>query len=209
MSRWEPDARGRLERAALDLYQERGFEQTTVTEIAERAGLTERTFFRHFADKREVLFGGQEELLRLYVAAIETAPESAAPLEAVLAALEAAVPLFRERRALVRQRQAVIDATPGLREREMLKRASLARGMTEALTSRGLPEPEARLAAELGALIFGAAFAAWAAAPEELELASLIRRAYGTLKDMMGGAGAPGPEGRMPGRGRPGTQEDR
>ncbi|GCF10781.1 LysR family transcriptional regulator [Dictyobacter arantiisoli] len=133
MSRWEPNARGRLEQAALDLYQERGFEQTMVTEIAERAGLTERTFFRYFADKREVLFGGQETLRTIYVSAIEAAPASATPLDAVAAALEAATPVFRDRHELVRQRQAVIAANPELQEREMLKRAALTSAMAEAL----------------------------------------------------------------------------
>src|ERR1700756_5441053 len=126
MGRWEPNARGRLEQAALELYTERGFDQTTVAEIAARSGLTERTFFRYFADKREVLFGGQERLRELYVRAIEAAPESAAPIDAVVAALEAAAPVFHERRAFARQRQAVIDSNPELQERELLKRASLA-----------------------------------------------------------------------------------
>ena len=90
MGRWEPNARGRLEQAALELYGERGFEQTTVAEIAERAGLTERTFFRHFADKREVLFGGAGALQEFLVSTVASAPDSAAPIDAVAAALEAA-----------------------------------------------------------------------------------------------------------------------
>ncbi len=95
MSRWESNARGRLEQAALELYQERGFEQTMVTEIAERAGLTERTFFRYFADKREVLFGGQDMLREIYVSTIEAAPASATPLDAVAAAVEATIPVLK------------------------------------------------------------------------------------------------------------------
>ena len=90
MGRWEPNARGRLEQAALELYGERGFEQTTVAEIAKRAGLTERTFFRHFADKREVLFWGAGALQELLVSTVADAPDSAAPIDAVAAALEAA-----------------------------------------------------------------------------------------------------------------------
>jgi AcrR family transcriptional regulator len=136
MSRWEPNARGRLEQAALDLYQERGFEQTTVTEIAERAGLTERTFFRYFADKREVLFGSQTMLEEIYTSAIANEPASAGPLDAVAAALEAAVPVFQERHTLVRQRQAVIAANPGLQERELLKGALLTSAMSEALPQK-------------------------------------------------------------------------
>ena len=89
MSRWQPNARGRLEQAALELYTERGFDQTTVAEIAERAGLTERTFFRHFADKREVLFWGQGALMELVTKHIADAPDSASPIDAVGAALQA------------------------------------------------------------------------------------------------------------------------
>ena len=107
MGRWEPNARGRLEQAALDLYLERGFEQTTVAEIARRAGLTERTFFRHFADKREVLFWGSGALQEVLVGAVAGAPPSAAPIDAVAAALEAAGGLMQERRACARRRQAI------------------------------------------------------------------------------------------------------
>ena len=121
MGRWEPNARGRLEQAALELYVERGYEQTTVAEIAERAGLTERTFFRHFADKREVLFAGAGALQELLVTAVVGAPDAVAPLEAVAAALEAAGALLQERREYSRRRQSVIDANPALQERELIK----------------------------------------------------------------------------------------
>src|SRR6266487_1419224 len=116
MGRWEPNARGRLELAAMELYIERGFEQTTVAEIAQRAGLTERTFFRHFADKREVLFAGSDALRDLLVQTVADAPDSAAPLAAVATALEAAGARLQERRDYSRQRQAVITANAGLRE---------------------------------------------------------------------------------------------
>jgi len=124
MGRWEPNARGRLEQAALELYVERGFEQTTVAEIAERAGLTERTFFRYFADKREVLFAGADTLRDLMVGALAGAPEPAAPIEAVAAALQTAGVLLQERREYARQRQAVIAGNAGLQERELIKLAS-------------------------------------------------------------------------------------
>src|ERR1700710_2641442 len=103
MPRWEPDGRRRLEEAALELYGERGFENPTVTEIAARAGLTERTFFRHFADKREVLFGGSSALQELMVSAVAAAPDAAPPIDAVGAGLEAAGALLQERRARARQ----------------------------------------------------------------------------------------------------------
>jgi AcrR family transcriptional regulator len=187
MSRWEPNARGRLEQAALDLYQERGFEQTMVTEIAERAGLTERTFFRYFADKREVLFGGQDMLLNIYVSAIEAAPASATPLDAVAAALEAAIPVFRDRHELVRQRQAVIAANPELQEREMLKRAVLTSAITDALRNRGVPALEASIAAEVGAITFKIAFDRWVSEPDEQDLSRLIQESLDQLKDIVAG----------------------
>jgi AcrR family transcriptional regulator len=187
MSRWEPDARGRLERAALELYNERGFDQTTVAEIAERAGLTERTFFRYFADKREVLFWGQDLLRELYVRTIEAAPESAAPIEAVAAALEAAAPVFHERRELARQRQAVVAANPGLQERELLKGAALAAAMAEALRRRGVPEPAASLTADVGVIAFKTAYARWISDPHEQDLSQLIRQALDQLKAVTAG----------------------
>ena len=187
MSRWEPNARGRLEQAALDLYQERGFEQTMVTEIAERAGLTERTFFRYFADKREVLFGGQDMLRNIYVSTIEAAPTSATPLDAVAAALEAATPVFRERHELVRQRQAVIAANPGLQERELLKGALLTSAMADALRRRGVSDLAAILAAEVGAITFKIAFDRWISEPDEQDLSRLIRASLDQLKGIVAG----------------------
>src|ERR1700730_13444637 len=98
MGRWDPDARGRLIKAAMELYAERGFEPTTVADIAAKAGLTERTFFRHFSDKREVLFSGSAALQELMVGAVAKAPESAAPIEAVAAGVEAAAGVLRDRK---------------------------------------------------------------------------------------------------------------
>jgi AcrR family transcriptional regulator len=187
MGRWEPDARGRLEQAALDLYQERGFEQTTVTEIAERAGLTERTFFRHFVDKREVLFGEQDLLCTICVRTIEAAPASTMPLDAVATALEALVPVFQERHELVRQRQAVIAANPGLQERELLKEAWLTSAMAEALQRRGVTNPAASLAAEVGVIAFKTAFDRWVNEPDVQDLSRLIRVSRDQLKDIVAG----------------------
>ena len=187
MSRWEPNAKGRLEQAALNLYQEHGYEQTTVTEIAERAGLTERTFFRYFTDKREVLFGGQESLLKIYVSAIETAPDTATPIEIIIAALEAVVPIFQERHEIARQRQSVIAANPGLQEREMLKRATLASAMADALRRRAVTDPEASLAANTGAIVFHIAYARWVSEPDAPDLSRLIRSSFDQLKRIISG----------------------
>ena len=155
MGRWEPNARSRLAEAALKLYVERGFEQTTVAEIAKEAGLTERTFFRHFADKREVLFSGSAELHELLVDTLAGCPAGVAPLDAIARALESAGGMFRERGSFARQRHTVIVANPELQERELLKLASLAAALAEALRRRGVAEPAAcvRLPSSHGRII--------------------------------------------------------
>lgn len=187
MGRWEPDARGRLQQAAMALYRERGFEQTTVAEIAARAGLTERTFFRYFADKREVLFWGSSELQEFLVSSVSGAPEEAAPIDAVAAALEAVGPLFQERLESARQRQAIIAANPVLQERELIKLASLASAMAGALGRRGVREPAASLAAESGVAIFKIGFERWMSETGEHDLALLIRDLVDELKAVTAG----------------------
>ena len=141
MSRWEPNARGRLERAAMELFVARGFEQTTVAEIAQRAGLTERTFFRHFADKREVLFAGAGALQEFLVQRGGAGARFRDAARRHRRALEAAAPLFAERGDYPRRRQAVIAANAELQERELIKLAALAAAMAGALRERGTPEP--------------------------------------------------------------------
>jgi AcrR family transcriptional regulator len=187
MSRWEPDARGRLEQAALALYGERGFEQTTVAEIAKRAGLTERTFFRHFADKREVLFWGAGVLQEYLVSTVASAPDSAAPIDAVAAAVEAAGALLQERRESARQRQAVIAANAELRERELIKLASLASALAGALRQRGVAEPAASLAAEAGIAVFRIGFERWITETSQADLPQLIRDSLDELKAVTAG----------------------
>jgi AcrR family transcriptional regulator len=188
MSRWEPNARGRLERAALELYGERGFEQTTVAEIAKRAGLTERTFFRYFTDKREVLFWGAGALQELVVSTAANAPDSAAPLDVVAAALEAAGAVLQERRESSRQRQSVITANAELRERELIKLASLATALGGALRRRGVREPAASLAAEAGIAVFKVAFERWINESSPRELPQLIRESLDELKAVTAGS---------------------
>jgi AcrR family transcriptional regulator len=187
MGRWQPDARGRLAQAALDLYAERGFEQTTVAEIAERAGLTERTFFRHFADKREVLFGGSEELQEHMVRAVIEAPESAAPIDAVGAAVQAAATELQERREFSLRRQAAISANPGLVERELIKLATLASALAEALRKRGTPEPAASLAGEAGIAVFRVSFERWITTPGDPDFPDLAREFFAELRTVVAG----------------------
>jgi AcrR family transcriptional regulator len=184
MARWEPDAQGRLERAAIELFQERGYGETTVEEIAARAGLTERTFFRYFADKREVLFSGAKELETGIVGRIEAASPDARPLEVVISALEAAGAILQARRELrfVRMRYALIAKHAELQERELIKLASLAMAIAKALRARGVTEPAGSLAAEAGIAAFKVGFDGWVAEKKPGDLATHIRGAADALK---------------------------
>ena len=183
MGRWKPDARSRIEEAALELFAERGFESVTVSEIAARAGLTERTFFRHFPDKREVLFGGQGELLEFVAGAIVAAPQDMAPLDAVVRAFaRVADEIIEERRALVEKRNAVIGAVEGLRERELLKLAALTKTIAGALQSRGVAALAASLSAEAGVTVFKVAFERWIEPANERPFAELVGETFDQLR---------------------------
>jgi AcrR family transcriptional regulator len=187
MGRWEPDSRGRLQEAALALYAERGFENTTVAEIAERAGLTERTFFRYFADKREVLFDGGHLFQNEVAQAAAAAPESATPLEAAAAGLGAAASFLGKRRDFARRRHAVIAASAELRERELIKLASLADALAVALEERGLDAATAGLTAETAVAVFRVAFERWVTEPAGGDLAQLIRDSLDQLRILTAG----------------------
>jgi AcrR family transcriptional regulator len=187
MTRWEPNARGRLEQAALALYGERGYENTTVAEIAKRAGLTERTFFRYFADKREVLFAGGSTLQELMVQAVADAPDSTAPINAVAAGLDAAAAVLQERRDSARQRQAVIAANTELQERELIKLASLATALADTLRQRGVSDPAASLTAEAGIAVFRIAFERWIDDADQRGFSQLIRESLDELKAVTAG----------------------
>jgi AcrR family transcriptional regulator len=184
MARWEPDSRDRLRQAALDLYAERGFENTTVAEIAKRAGLTERTFFRHFADKREVLFAGSEALEELLVRTVAEAPPSLAPLDVVALGVQALGEVLPERAETSRARQSIIAANPELQERELIKLASLSVALAGALRERGTGD--AALVAEVGIAIFKTAFERWIET-DDRAFAELVREAVGELKVLAAG----------------------
>ena len=187
MARWEPDSRDRLRQAALDLYGERGFESTTVAEIAKRAGLTERTFFRHFADKREVLFAGSEALEERLVRTVADAPAGLAPLDAVAVGLEELGAVLPERAETSRRRQAIITANAELQERELIKLASLSEALAGALRDRGLGEAAANLVAEIGIAVFKTAFERWIGEGEVRDFAQVVRESMGELKLLAAG----------------------
>jgi AcrR family transcriptional regulator len=183
MARWQPDAPGRLAVAALDLFAERGYEATTVIDIAERAGLTKSTFFRHFPDKREVLFGGTA-MAELLVDEIVAAPAEATPLEALAQAMDAiGKQIFTaDRREFTARRRAVIAANPELREREALKGLGLTAAMSDSLKRRGVPDLTARAASELGALAFEIAYDRWSGATGGDDFGQVVRQAFGEVR---------------------------
>ena len=190
MVRWEPGALERLQKAALELYAERGFERTTAANIAESVGLTERTFFRYFADKREVLFHGQELFQQGVLDGVAAAPVGTSALETVWFALEAAAAFFpNDRRPYSRLRQTIIAANPELQERELLKMARLSQAIASGLRERGIPEPQAALAADTGVTVFSIAFRQWLAEGEERSLAELERDILADLRALTSPAG--------------------
>jgi AcrR family transcriptional regulator len=184
MARWQPGARERLVVAAVDLFTEQGYDATTVAQIAERAGVTKSTFFRYFSDKRELLVAGQETLSRLMAEGIAAAPASASPLEAVAAGLERASsemgPMNRE---LGPRLKAAVAASTELQERDALKSVGLAAAMTAALVARGVPDPTAHLAAELGVLAFRRGFTRWSEGDRD-DANGLAHYALAALNDL-------------------------
>jgi AcrR family transcriptional regulator len=183
MGRWEPNAPGRLQQAAYELYTERGYDQTTVAEIAARAGLTERTFFRHFADKREVLFEGGDRFTATLVDAVDAAPPEATALESVTAGIEAAGSVFPAVE-LVRRRQALLQANSELQERELIKLASLATSLAEALRRRGVSDTTAELAAETAVTVLRIALTRWIEDPGERPWEIHVREAMDELRGL-------------------------
>jgi AcrR family transcriptional regulator len=190
MGRWEPNARERLVIAAVDLFSEQGYDETTVAQIADRAGVTRSTFFRHFPDKRELLVAGQATLSRLLAEGIESAPVEVGPLDAVEAGLirasETLGPLNHE---LGPRLQAVIASNTELRERSVLKSVGLASAMSEALLTRGVPDPVARLAAEMGVLAFHQGFVTWSSR-SDADGGELARLCVAALRELRAAAAA-------------------
>jgi AcrR family transcriptional regulator len=189
--RWEPDGVERLQAAAFELFAEQGFERTTVAEIAERAGLTKRTFFNHFADKREVLFGPNSELQREIVTReIAACPDTLPPLDAVVRGLQAAAEtLFEPIRDAVARRRDLVEANPELRERELGKRAALTDAIAATLQARGLDADTALLTARAGVLVQQTAMQRWTTtqAAEARPLRELLSDALLSLRTIVGG----------------------
>jgi len=169
----------------MELFVERGYAQTTVADIAERAGLTRRTFFRHFADKREVLFDGAERLQQTMVSALIDAPASVSAIEAVAAALGATASFFSDNREFARRRLAVIAGNADLYERELIKFATLSAALAKALRSRGVPEPDASLAGEAGIAVFRIAFGLWVGESEKRSFGEIASESLARLRSLV------------------------
>ena len=184
MGRWRPDARARLQEAALALYGERGYEKTTVAEIAERAGLTKRTFFRYFADKREVLFWGSDLLEQQMVAAIEAAPASTSALGMIGTALDAAAVRFEEVREFAGLRHRIIASSPELQERELIKAMSMAVAMARTLRERGFGDTAAALSAHTAITVMHVAFAQWVDDPNQTPFQQIAGDALAELREI-------------------------
>lgn len=182
MPRWEPAAEARLLDAAVALFEERGYDETTVAEIAERAGLTKRTFFRYFADKREVLFWGTERIEDLFMGAIQSAPPAASPLDAVALGLEAFGRSLEGQGEVAARRIRIVRASPELSERQLIKFASMADTASRALRSRGVSADAAVLAAETGMTVFRVATARWLEDTSDSTLPQLIAEAFAQLR---------------------------
>lgn len=182
--------RARLEEAALGLFEERGFDAVTVDDIASRAGVTARTFFRHFSDKREVLFGGGEAFKQLFLDSLDGVPVAALPADAIAQTLEAVATTFANRRNAVRQRRGVIAASAELQERELVKLAMVEVALADALWQRGVAELGAGIAAAAAMAVFRQAFDRWAAATDERDLADLVSEHLQALRSAIGAPAA-------------------
>ncbi|MBA8990871.1 AcrR family transcriptional regulator [Curtobacterium pusillum] len=186
MARWQPGTRERLQATALQLFASHGYDQTTVAEIAAAAEVTERTFFRHFADKPEVLFAGQDDFLGIFTGPIESAPADTAPFDLVRLALDASGAFFPdERRPWSRTRQGIIDAHPALGERELGKLATLKVRLGEVLRDRGVPEPAATMAAETAVTVFHLSFAQWIAEGEDRSFSAIAHERLDALTNLV------------------------
>ena len=186
MPRWDPDADGRLLQAAMELFTERGYEHVTVAEIAERAGLKKRSFFRYFADKREVLFAGSAEFQQSVITGILAAAETMPAIDAVVTSLAAAGAGLTSWGEPVRLRQQVIATSAELRERELIKLADLTTAIAGALRERGSDELTASMTAHAGITVFTTAFARWTEPGRDVSFADLMHDSLNRLRQVIG-----------------------
>jgi AcrR family transcriptional regulator len=193
MPRWDPRAKERLRAAALELFAEQGYENATVAQITERAGLTRRTFSRYFTDKRDVLFAGSEQLPGVVSDAIRRADAALSPFQALLATLVDTGELFADLVPHAAQRRAVIASSPELQERERTKLAAVTEALADALRERGATASSAKLLAQVGIAVFHTAFERWTDQPEHMDFAARVHEAAAELAASLAPAPAPAP----------------
>jgi len=181
MSRWPSGAQSRLERAALELFVEQGFAETTVPQITARAGLTTRTFFRHFADKREVLFAYQAELPTVVARVLADTPASLGPMDAIMQGLQTVAAEIESQRTYLRTRHGIVETDDGLRERELRKQSVLSDAIRRELLKRGVDELTATLAAEIAVSVFGVAVTRWLDHDEQRPLSQVVNETFAAL----------------------------
>ena len=181
MSRWPSGAQSRLERAALELFVEQGFAETTVPQITARAGLTTRTFFRHFADKREVLFAYQAELPTVVARVLADTPASLSPMDAIMQGLQTVAAEIESQRTYLRTRHGIVETDDGLRERELRKQSVLSDAIRRELLKRGVDELTATLAAEIAVSVFGVAVTRWLDNDEQRSLSQVVNETFTAL----------------------------
>lgn len=186
MGRWQPGARERLEQAALDLFLEQGFTETTVPQITARAGLTTRTFFRHFADKREVLFAGEELVPERVAGLMAAAPPSLGPMALITEGLAPAAAEIFEGRSLdyLLRRRAAVDAEPALAERELRKFALLSQALEQGFRDRGVDDLTAKVAAEIAVTTLRVAVTRWLNQRGDPDLPTTITQTLAAMRDL-------------------------
>ncbi|MDT5080334.1 MAG: hypothetical protein QOJ80_4971 [Mycobacterium sp.] len=185
MARWDPGAEDRLRQAAMDLFLERGFEAVTATDIAVRAGLTRRTFFRHFTDKREVLFAGSDQLVDAVGDAVHAVDATRSPIDTVLQALSSVGGALAELSERASDRRTIIAASPELQERERTKMAAVTAALTAALRQRGIDGSTAHLLGQVGAAVFATAFGRWVDSAGQADFAEFFQQAIAELRSAM------------------------
>ncbi len=202
MGRWDPDAGGRLQQAAMGLCLERGYEDVTVAEIAARAGLTKRTFFRYFADKREVLFAGAQAFQAGVTAAVMDAAPGVAPIDIVVAALADSGAQLAQYGEFARGRRELIASSADLQERELIKMASLTRAIAEALRQRGDEPLQASLTAQAGVAAFTTAYDRWIDSDGAADFPALVHQSLDELRQAVCAVreprSGPSPHGPVP-----------
>ena len=186
MPRWDPCAEDRLRGAALELFLEHGYENVTVAQITERAGLARRSFSRYFTDKRDVLFAGSERLPAVLARSVRDADSALSSFEALLTALVDVAGVLADQAPLAAQRRAVVQASPELQERGRTKFAAVTDAVADALRDRGTAESEATLLAQVGVAIFRTAFERWTDQPDDIGLPARIREAAAELAASLG-----------------------